>query len=426
MPETRFVGYEKLSAEAKILALVSEEELQQTVGEGAEAILVLDETPMYAEMGGQVGDRGEIYSDTGRAEVLDTKKFPGDITAHIVKVCEGEFRVGDAVSAAIDTRRRMSIARNHSATHLLHKALCEVLGTHVAQAGSLVDETHLRFDFSHFSAMTEIELQAVENKVNDAILASLPVIVRELPIEEAKKLGAAAQFGEKYGEIVRVVSMGDYSIEFCGGCHLTNTAEAGLFKILSEAGVAAGTRRIEAVTGYGVLNYINKRNEIMQHTAESLKANPMEIGAKVDALIAEMREVKRELESVKAKIAGGKANDALSGKLTIDGVDVIVTRADGLSVPDLRTMGDSIKEKLDKGVVVIGSHTDGKLMFLAMATKAAVERGVHAGNIIREVTALAGGSGGGKPDMAQGGGKDVSKTDAALAAVEAIVKAQLK
>ncbi len=420
-----FIGYDRFSCATKINALGKDGAVCDVLGEGDEGVVITDETVFYAEMGGQVGDTGLITSDMGRAEVLDTKKFPGGLSAHIVKVTEGELHVGDTVTAAVDMERRMAISRNHSATHLLHKALSEVLGSHVAQAGSFVSEHHLRFDFSHFSAMTAEEIAAVEEKVNRAILSALPVTISELPIDEARKLGAAAQFGEKYGEIVRVVKMGEYSIEFCGGCHLTNTAQAGLFKILSDSGVAAGTRRIEAVTGAGVLDYMHQRNQILQNAAALLKANPLEVDTKVEALQNELRETRRELESAKGKLAGSKADEVMAGKKTIAGVDIIVTRADGLSVPDIRTMGDSIKEKLSCGVVVIAGNTDGKLMFLAMATPSAVSAGVHAGNIIREITKIAGGSGGGKPDMAQGGGKDASKTDEALSAVEAIVSAQL-
>lgn len=423
---TEFIGYESSECQAHVTALGSDGHVVDMLGEGEEGVIISDKTVFYAEMGGQVGDRGTIDTEMGKAEVVDTQKFPGGITAHIVKILEGEIRTGDEIELKIDMKRRMSIARNHSATHLLHKALKEVLGTHVAQAGSLVNEEHLRFDFSHFSAMTKEELQTVEDKVNDAILASLPIEIRELPIEEAKKLGAEAQFGEKYGDVVRVVSMGDYSVEFCGGCHLKNTAQAGLFKILAESGVAAGTRRIEAVTGYGVLDYMKKRDGIMEKAADIIKANVSELDIKVAAVAAEMKETRRNLESIKAKIASGKADAVMAGKKTVKGVSIVSTQTEGLSVADLRTMGDTIKSKLDCGVVVIAGNCDGKIMFLAMATSEAVKKGVHAGNIIREITKVAGGSGGGKPDMAQGGGKDASKIDDALAVVDNIVEAQVK
>ena len=423
---TEFIGYDMHECESKVTAVGSDGNILEMLSEGDEGIIITDKTVFYAEMGGQVGDRGVITADAGRAEVLDTQKFGNEIYAHIVRVTAGEIHVGDDVKLKIDEERRASIERNHSATHLLHKALKEVLGTHVAQAGSLVNDEHLRFDFSHFSAMTKEELQLVEDKVNNAILSSLPVTVRELPIDEAKKLGAEAQFGEKYGEIVRVVSMGDYSVEFCGGCHLKNTANAGLFKILSESGVAAGTRRIEAVTGRGVLEYMRKKDMLIERAAEALKANAAELDTKAAAFMEEMKETKRNLESVKAKIASGKADAVMAGKKTVKGIDIISTQTEGLSAADLRTMGDTIKSKLDCGIAVIAGNTDGKIMFLAMATEAAVKKGVHAGNIIREITKIAGGSGGGKPDMAQGGGRDASKIDNALAAVDEIIEAQVK
>lgn len=424
--KTEFIGYDNFECDAKITALGCDGSVVEMLGEGDEGVIVTDKSVFYAEMGGQVGDCGTVSTDMGKAEVVDTQKFPGGIVAHIVKIAEGEIRTGDTAHLSIDTKRRMSIARNHSATHLLHKALKEVLGTHVAQAGSLVNEEHLRFDFSHFSAMTKEELQEAENKVNDAILAALPIEIRELPIEEAKKLGAEAQFGEKYGDVVRVVNMGDYSIEFCGGCHLKNTAQAGLFKILSESGVAAGTRRIEAVTGYGVLNYIKTRDGILERTADIIKSSVAELDTKAAAVAAEIKETRKNLESVKAKLASGKADAIMAGKKEVKGVSIVSAQTDGLSVADLRTMGDTIKEKLDCGLVVLAGNTDGKITFLAMATPEAVKKGVHAGNVIREITKIAGGSGGGKPDMAQGGGKEANKIDNALAAVDEIVESQVK
>lgn len=424
--KSEFVGYENTECEAKVSAIGLDGNFADVIGEGDEGVIVTDKTVFYGEMGGQVGDTGAIVSELGKAEVTDTKKMSGGVTAHIVKVTEGEIRIGDSVKLLIDNKRRMSIQRNHSATHLLHKALKEVLGAHVAQAGSFVNDKHLRFDFSHFSAMTREELADVERRVNNAIMEAMPVKVQELPIEEAKKLGATAQFGEKYGDVVRVVSMGDYSIEFCGGCHLKNTAQAGLFKILSESGVAAGTRRIEAVTGCGVLNYIHEKDSLIEKTAEALKANVSELEARAESVMAEMKELKRNLESAKAKLASGKADDIMSGKRTVSGVDIITSKTEGLSAADLRAMGDTIKSKIECGAVVLSNNTDGKIIFLAMATDAAVKKGVHAGNIIREVTKIAGGSGGGKPDMAQGGGKDAAKIDEALSAVGKIIETQVK
>ncbi|MCX7714131.1 MAG: alanine--tRNA ligase [Clostridia bacterium] len=426
---TQFVGYFDLEADAKILGIWSDdaEEIVDAIGKGQKGVIVTDKTPFYAEMGGQVGDSGRMESDSSaKAAVVYTKKTDSGIYLHEIVVEDGEFCLNDAVKLAVDRDNRMSIQRNHSATHLLHRALKDVLGPHVAQAGSFVSADRLRFDFSHFEAMTPHQIRETEDKVNDAILAALPIEINEYPIEEAKKLGATAQFGEKYGEIVRVVKMGDYSIEFCGGCHLSNTSQAGLFKILSESGVAAGTRRIEALTGYGVLSYISERDELICRTAEILKANHNEIDKKAENTIQEMKQARKELESLKAKLANSRADDILSGRKTISDVDVVCARIDGMPAGDLRTMGDSIKEKLGCGVVVLASNAYDKITFIAMATKQAVEKGAHCGNIIREITRAAEGSGGGKPDMAQGGGKNADKIDSALALVDGLIKDQIK
>ncbi len=424
---TLFDGYNNLVLDASVVAIAAEGEVSSSISAGQKGILVTDKTPFYAEMGGQSGDIGSVYVNREKVAVVKNTTKNGDgIYLHEIEAL-GNIANGDKVEMRVCKKNRMAISRNHSATHLLHKALKETLGSHVAQAGSLVTAKHLRFDFSHFEAMTDEQLCEVESKVNDAILSAMPIEVNEMPIDEAKKLGATAQFGEKYGDVVRVVAMGDYSVEFCGGTHLKNTAEAGLFKLISESGVAAGTRRIEAVTGEGVLEYIKNTDALVARTAAALKTNLLgEIDKKAEAVVNEAKETARKLESLNAKLAGGKADDVLANAKDINGVKVAVGRADGLSVPDLRTMGDKLKESMDCGVAVLASLAGDKLMFLATATKSAVEKGVHAGNIIREVTKIAGGSGGGKPDMAQGGGKDAAKTDEALAAVEAIVSAQVK
>ncbi len=423
---TEFIGYGSLECESVISAVIAGGDECRVLSEGDEGMIITEKTVFYGEGGGQVGDTGIIETDMGKAEVTDVKKFAnGTVYVHHVKVTGGEFKKGDNVKLAVDKKRRMSISRNHSATHLMHKALKEVLGSHVAQAGSFVNDERLRFDFSHFEAMTNEELALVEKKVNDAILAGLDIKTEELPINEAKKLGAAAQFGEKYGDIVRVVSMGDYSIEFCGGCHLTNTSQAGLFKILSEGGVAAGTRRIEAVTGYGVLEYIGRQDSLIADTASVLKTKPDEMVKRADTVMNECKELSRELDSLKSRIANEQAADIMSGVHEIDGVNVLTAQFDGLGNADLRKMGDSVKEKIGCGVLVIAGTNEDKTAFIAMASKDAVKLGIHAGNIIREVTKAADGSGGGKPDMAQGGGKDASKINDALALVDDIVKNQL-
>ena len=423
---TEFTGYTDLTTDSKIAGIVSTGEISALIAEGESGIIVTDKTPFYAEMGGQSGDIGKITKANAEAKVINTTKNGDGIYLHEVKVISGEFKLSDEVTLSVCAKNRMDICRNHSTTHLLHKALKEVLGSHVAQAGSLVTNERLRFDFSHFEAMTTEQLLEVEAKVNEAILSAMPICVQELPIDEAKKLGAEAQFGEKYGAVVRVVSMGDYSVEFCGGTHLKNTAEAGLFKILSEGGVAAGTRRIEAVTGRGVLSYIAEKDNLIASTASVLKTNLLnEIDKKAESTVNELKTAQKELESLKAQIASAKANDIMSDVKKVGDVELLSARFDGMSADDLKKTADGIKEKLSAGVIVLASNTDDKITFVAMATKDALKAGAHAGNIIKEITQIAGGRGGGKPDMAQGGGKDASKIDEALAYAENVVKSQI-
>ena len=419
---TAFVGYENLISDSEILGIVCDGEVSSVIEKGKNGIIVTKETPFYAEMGGQAGDIGEIYTAKANAKVTYTKKTGDGIYLHEVTVTDGDFSLNDKVTLVVDHKNRTAIARNHSATHLLHKALKNVLGTHVAQAGSLVTADRLRFDFSHFEAMTPEELKAVEEIVNTAILDALDIKVQELPIDEAKKLGASAQFGEKYGDVVRVVSMGDFSIEFCGGTHLTNTAKCGLFKILSENGVAAGVRRIEAVTGRGVLEYIAKNDKLIVDTAIALKTNLInEIDKKADALMTQLKDHEKQIEAFKAKMAAAKANNIMTGIKHIGELNVLTAQIDGMAVDEIKSMADKVKAEVENSVVVIASNTDGKITFVAMASKEAVAKGVHCGNIIREITAIAGGKGGGKPDMAQGGGTDASKIDDALAKVDDII-----
>ena len=424
---TVFTGYNTLTDTAKVVGIVAEGEVAAIIEEGQKGYIVADKTPFYAEMGGQVGDIGKVSGKNAAGVITNTTKTGDGLYLHEVTVESGSFSIDDEITLEVDKVNRMAIARNHSATHLLHKALKEVLGTHVAQAGSLVNPEHLRFDFSHFEAMTAEQLAETEKKVNDAILAALDINVRELPIDEAKKLGAEAQFGEKYGAVVRVVSMGDYSIEFCGGTHLTNTAQCGLFKIISEGGVAAGVRRIEAVTGQGVLDYIAAKDALISRTALALKTNLLnEIDKKAEATAAELKTVQREVEAAKAKLAAASASNIMAGVKHVGDIDILVSQLDGTPVSELKTIADKFKENTECGVIVLAAETDGKITFVAMATKAAVAKGVHAGNIIKNITAIAGGRGGGKPDMAQGGGSDSTKIDDALAAVDDIVIEQTK
>lgn len=412
---TEFIGYNSLSAEVNVL---------ETVSADGKVYVVTDKTPFYAEMGGQVGDTGVIESD-GRviAKITNTTKTGSGVYVH---EAETDEEIAGTVTLKVDKSRRMAISRNHSATHLLHKALKEILGAHVAQAGSLVDENHLRFDFSHFEAMTKEQIAEAEKHVNNAILECMPITVQELPIDEAKKLGAEAQFGEKYGDVVRVVSMGDYSIEFCGGTHLTNTAQCGLFKITSEGGVAAGVRRIEAVTGQGVLNMITDYERVLSDTASALKTNRiMELDKKAESVMSDNKALEKKLESINEKVAAMRTKSMMAGIRHLGQVNVLTALMDGMSADELKTVADTAKTKMTNGVIVLASNDGDKITFVAMAMKEAVKLGVHCGKIIKEITAVCGGRGGGKPDMAQGGGKDALKIDDALAMVDDIVTAQI-
>lgn len=423
---TVFEGYTTLTCEGTVVGIAAEGEVSSKITEGESGIIVADKTPFYAEMGGQAGDIGEIVSRGGTAEVTYTKKTGDGLYLHEVTVKSGEFNLGDGVTLTVDRKNRMNIARNHSATHLLHKALREALGDHVAQAGSYVGADRLRFDFSHFEAMTAEQIKAVEDRVNEAILDALPIEVRELPIDEAKKLGATAQFGEKYGDIVRVVSMGEFSMEFCGGTHLKNTSECGLFKILSESGIAAGVRRIEAVTGRGVLDYIGERDRLAAGVAAALKINQInEIDKKAESVAAYIKELEKRVEKFKERAAAAKVSNIMAGIKHIGEINLLTAQVDGMGIDEMKTMADKIKAEIPCSVAVMAANTDGKITFVAMASKDAVKLGVHCGNIIKEVTAAAGGRGGGKPDMAQGGGTDASKIDDALAKVDDLIIAQV-
>lgn len=424
---TEFLGYTTLAADSRILGIAAEGEVTSSIGAGSSGFIITEKTPFYAEMGGQSGDTGRIFKDGAEAEVIYTTKNSEGVYLHEVKVVKGEFDLSDTVTLEVDGENRLSIARNHSATHLLHKALKDELGTHVAQAGSLVTADRLRFDFSHFEAMTAQQLSVVEENVNKAILACLPIDVRELPIDEAKKLGAEAQFGEKYGDVVRVVSMGDYSVEFCGGTHLKNTAQCGLFKIVNECGVAAGVRRIEAVTGIGVMNYIKANDALIQRTAETLKANsPSEIDQRAASVMAENKELERGLEAVRGKMAALRTTNMMAGVRHLGKVNILTGQLDGVSADDLKALADNAKTQMENGVIILASNNSGKITFIAMAMKEAVDAGVHCGKIIKELTAICGGRGGGKPDIAQGGGTDAMKIDDALAKVDEIVTGQIK
>lgn len=424
--ETAFAGYDVYDvANAKIVALVANEAVAETAQAGDTVAVFLDRTPFYAESGGQVGDHGVIKTETGVVKVTNCVKVVGGKIAHMGEVTEGLVQVGEMACASIDVELRMASSRNHSATHLLHKALRTVLGTHVEQAGSYVSAERLRFDFTHFAAMTADEIKEVERLVNDAIFASYDVHTDEMSIDEARNRGAMALFGEKYGEVVRVVDMGGYSIELCGGAHLKNTAQVGSFKILSENGVAAGVRRIEAVTGKEALKHYQAQEDEIKEICRLVKSTPDKLLGRLEQLLAEQKETAKELEKLKAKMAGGAADEMLNSKVEIGGVAVLAAEVKDMDGNALRTMGDQLKQKLGSGVVVLASGKDGKVNLMAMATDDVVKKGVHAGNIIKAAAAVCGGGGGGRPNMAQAGGKDASKIADALEKAKEVVAEQL-
>lgn len=408
-----FIGYQSLQETCKIVAVVGDEIVPEAI-EGMDVTLVLDQTPFYPEGGGQVGDVGHIYNEHFMAEVLETKKSVGRIISHQVRILKGSIKTNDTVTASVNVQKRMATARNHSATHLLHKALRTVLGTHVEQAGSMVSPERLRFDFSHFEAISHDDLMKIEKLVNEQIFNSLPVITEEMSIDRAREKGAMALFGEKYGESVRVVTMGDYSIELCGGTHLTNTAEVGLFKIVSETGVAAGVRRIEAFTGENVYKLLTDLDNKLHQVSDILKTSVGEVGHKAEQLQVEIKMLQRENEALKNKLAKSALSDVLSSMKEINGYQVVTARFDGVDMNTLRNMGDQVKNQFENSVVVLANVADGKVELLAMVSDVAVKKGAHAGNIIREVAKIAGGGGGGKPNMAQAGGKDPEKVEEAL------------
>ena len=424
--KTEFVGYTENTASAKVLAIAVDGELTDMAAEGSKAIVVLDKTPFYGEGGGQVGDTGIISAATCTLKVTNTTKA-SDVFTHMVEVESGAVSVGDTVEATIDTSRRSAIRRNHTAAHLLQAALRSVLGTHVEQAGQLVNEAVVRFDFTHFSALTAEELSKVESLVNEKILDGITVRNEEMPIEEAKKLGAMALFGEKYGDRVRVVAADDFSIEFCGGTHVDNSAKIGLFKIISESSVAAGVRRIEAVTGANVLGVLNGYREIIDNTAVALKsANPMEVAAKARQVSDELKETAKKVEALEAKLAGSKISDMMKDAAIVNGVKIITARMDGTTPNELRSMCDQVKGDDPFAVCLFAAVNGEKLTFCAAAGAEAIKKGANAGNIVREVAKLAGGNGGGKPDSAMAGGKEIAKTDEAVAAAKGIIAEMIK
>ena len=426
MPATEFVGYTRNTAEGKVLAIVAEDEQRQDIVSGVEAIVVLDQTPFYAEMGGQVADHGVIETETGLFTVTNVQKNKGGKYMHYGVMTSGELKVGDTVTAKIDTERRAAIGRAHTATHLLQAALEKALGEHCHQAGSLVEPDHLRFDFTHFSAMTSEELAKVAQDVMEMILDGNDVETMVLPIEEAKKLGATALFGEKYGDTVRVVKMGECSLEFCGGTHLTNTAKVGPFRILSEASVASGVRRIEAYTGKEVLKQMEKMNQTIIDAANVLKTTPHDLIQKAHATVAEMKEMKQNVDKLKDKLFSGEIERTLFAAKDVKGLKVVtVTRSD-IETNDLRKMGDFLKDRSADVVALLAAVQGEKITLNAVCGKNAIARGIKAGDIIKNLAPICGGKGGGKPDSAMGGGSDVLKLDDMMAALDNFVAEKAK
>ena len=411
--EVDFVGYDQFELETKIEAIIQDETEVKEVNNGDKARIILDETPFYAESGGQIGDQGIIKTETGQARVLDTVEI-AELTVHEVEVVEGQLTTEDSIKAEIDDRLRDATAKNHTATHLLHQALKDVLGDHVNQSGSSVTPERLRFDFSHFEAVTEEELREIENIINRHVQENLDVNVDLMSLDEAKEKGAVALFGEKYGSQVRLVTVGDYSSELCGGTHIDATGEIGLFKIISESGVAAGTRRIEAVTGQAALDYVQQREDLISEAASKLKGTPDELVDKIDKLQDEVKDLENEITSLKDKLAAAQSNDLMSDTEEINGVNVILDSVEDLDAEGLRKMGDNLANQLDSGIVIIGSKLENKVLFIAKVTADLVDQGYQAGNIISEVAQVAGGGGGGRPDMAQAGGSKPEKLSAAL------------
>ncbi|WHY96055.1 alanine--tRNA ligase [Peribacillus simplex] len=416
--ESEFVGYDQVAVEAKVAAIVKNGELVTEAQEGEEVQVILNKTPFYAESGGQIADIGTMASESVKVDVHDVQKAPNGQNLHRVTVTAGTLTADSNIVATVNQENRIHITKNHTATHLLHQALKDVLGTHVNQAGSLVQTERLRFDFSHFGQITAEEIEQIETIVNEKIWQSLQVNTDYKNIEEAKAMGAMALFGEKYGKIVRVVQIGDYSLELCGGVHVPNTAVIGLFKIVSESGIGAGTRRIEAVTGAGAYKLMTEQIGVLKDAAAKLKTNLKDVPSRIETVLAEVKDLHRENESLTAKLSNIEASSLVSNVKEINGVQVLVAKVQATDMNNLRAMADDLKQKLDSVIIVLGSAQGDKVNLIAGVTKDYIDRGFHAGKLVKEVASRCGGGGGGRPDMAQAGGKDPEKLDAALNFVE--------
>lgn len=420
-----FVGYENLEATGKIIGLISGEELVSEVHAGEDVLVLLDKTSFYAESGGQVGDKGQIVSGDRVIEVTDCKKGSLGRHIHYGKVVSGTFKMDEEVTTKVNRELRAATQRNHTSTHLLQKALKQVLGDHVEQAGSFVSPDRLRFDFNHFQPMTHEEKRQVEEIVNKAILEAMDVAIFETSIDDARSMGAMALFGEKYGEVVRVVKVGDFSIELCGGCHISNSAQVGMFKILSETGVAAGIRRIEAATGMNAVYHVEQMDDTLLETAEALKTNPDHLLEKVTELAEQSKHKEKVINELKHKFAGNMVMDIHQKVTVIDGVQTTIAEVEGVDMEELRNISDMLKDRMGSGIVLLGTKGKEKVNFIATATKDILDKGFHAGKLIKEVAQIAGGGGGGRPDMAQAGGKKPEKLGEALEKAKEIIKNQL-
>ncbi|BDR69474.1 alanine--tRNA ligase [Clostridium tetani] len=424
--QTEFLGYSELSVEAKIIAIIKGEELVEELKQGDKGIIIVDKTPFYSEKGGQIGDTGILAGKNVKVKIQDCRNNISGKILHFVEILEGSIKLQDTVNLTVDRLRRDAIRKNHSATHLLHEALKKIVGAHIEQAGSFVDEHRLRFDFNHFSSLTKEELKNVEKLVNKKIMEVIPVNTKVMNIEEAKESGAVALFDEKYDEKVRVVSLGDFSKELCGGTHVSNSGEIGLFKIISETGVAAGVRRIEGVTGFNALKYIEEKEALLEGLCEVLKCSNKDIINKATSQIEEIKNKEKEINNLKSKLASGSQEDILKNIKEVKGIKLVSGVLKDIDGGALRDLADKLRDKIQEGLVVLASVGEGKIQFVAMATKEAVAKGAHCGKIIKEVASIAGGGGGGRPDMAQAGGKNPEKAEEAIAKVEDILSSLVK
>ncbi|MEG1870944.1 MAG: alanine--tRNA ligase, partial [Peptostreptococcaceae bacterium] len=425
---SEFNGYNELQSSGIVKAIVKDNEIVESATIGEKVIIVLDKTTFYPEGGGQAGDTGLLVNKNEDIiiDVIDTKKGANNTIKHICTIKSGMINTSEKLNTIVNKEVRMASARNHSATHILHKVLKEVLGDHVNQAGSLVTPERLRFDVTHFEAITKDEIEIIEEKVNEAILEALDIQSENMTINKAKEKGATALFGEKYGNDVRVVSMGDFSIELCGGTHLTNTSQIGMFKILSEGGVAAGVRRIEAITGKSVYQYLKEKESLISQIAINLKTKEDSLAQRVTSLVEENKKLDKELHDVKTKMSLQSVDSIIDSKVDINGVNLIATKFENMDINTLKEVADNLRDKLVSGVVVAANIADSKVSFVVTATKDVIEKGIHSGNIVREVAKIAGGKGGGRPNMAQAGATDITKVEEALNYASEVVKTQVK